>query len=80
MFKRDAGAGATAATVQTVYAEDDIGSTVLGQYGNRRNGNSTAPAGEMESTEVIYLPTVSGPDRCGSTCGIQGRCGTRRRG
>ncbi|WP_170146208.1 hypothetical protein [Paracidovorax anthurii] len=60
MFKRDAGAGATAATVQTVYAEDGIGSTVLGQYGNRRSGNSTAPAGEMESTEVIYLPTVSG--------------------
>ncbi|CAM4021328.1 RHS repeat-associated protein [Paracidovorax anthurii] len=65
VFKRDArisGTNASAAvTVQTVYAEDGIGSTVLGQYGNRRSGNSAAPAGEMDSTEIIYLPTASGP-------------------
>ncbi|MBF9263518.1 RHS repeat-associated core domain-containing protein [Paracidovorax cattleyae] len=51
----------SAITLQTVYADDGIGSTVLGQYGNRRSSNSGAPAGEMDSTEVIWLPTVSGP-------------------
>ncbi|SFE05159.1 RHS repeat-associated core domain-containing protein, partial [Paracidovorax konjaci] len=52
---------ASAITLQTVYAEDGIGSTVLGQYGNRRSNNSAAPASEMDSTEVIWLPTASGP-------------------
>ncbi|WCM87852.1 RHS repeat-associated core domain-containing protein [Acidovorax sp. NCPPB 3576] len=64
VFKSDArlsGANNPAITTQTVYAEDGIGSTVLGQYGNRRSSNSAAPAGEMDSTEVIYLPTASGP-------------------
>ncbi|GKS85425.1 hypothetical protein AVMA1855_14755 [Acidovorax sp. SUPP1855] len=64
VFKSDArlsGANNPAITQQTVYAEDGIGSTVLGQYGNRRSSNSAAPAGEMDSTEVIYLPTASGP-------------------
>ncbi|GKS87689.1 hypothetical protein [Acidovorax sp. SUPP2539] len=44
-----------------VYTEDGIGSTVLGQYGSRRSSDSAAPAGEMDSAEVIYLPTVNGP-------------------
>ncbi len=48
-------------TLQTVYAEDDLGSTVLGQYSNQRTTGSAAPAGEKDSTEVIYLPTASGP-------------------
>ncbi|GKS85427.1 RHS repeat-associated core domain-containing protein [Acidovorax sp. SUPP1855] len=64
VFKSDArlsGANNPAITQQTVCAEDGIGSTVLGQYGNRRSSNSAAPAGEMDSTEVIYLPTASGP-------------------
>ncbi|WCM93295.1 DUF6531 domain-containing protein [Acidovorax sp. NCPPB 2350] len=64
VFKRDArlsGAENPAITQQTVYAEDGIGSTVLGQYANRRSGDSAAPAGEMDSTEVIWLPTASGP-------------------
>ncbi|RAR79726.1 RHS repeat-associated protein [Paracidovorax anthurii] len=64
VFKRDArlsGADNPATTQQTVYAEDGIGSTVLGQYGNRRSGDSAAPPGEMDSTEVIWLPTASGP-------------------
>ncbi|SDD99159.1 RHS repeat-associated core domain-containing protein [Paracidovorax valerianellae] len=64
MFKSDArlsGSSNPAITTQTVYAEDGIDSTVLGQYGNRRSSNSAAPAGEMDSTEVIYLPTASGP-------------------
>ncbi|RYF01441.1 MAG: hypothetical protein EOO32_03960 [Comamonadaceae bacterium] len=51
----------TPTTQQTVYADDGIGSTVLGQYRNKRSTTSAAPAGEMDSTEVIYLPTASGP-------------------
>lgn len=64
IFKSDArlsGSVGIPATQQTVYAEDGIGSTVLGQYANQRSSNSAAPAGEMDSTEVIYLPTASGP-------------------
>ncbi|CAM3861184.1 RHS repeat-associated protein [Paracidovorax anthurii] len=64
VFKRDArlsGADNPAITQQTVYAEDGIGSTVLGQYGNRRSGDSAAPPGETDSTEVIWLPTATGP-------------------
>lgn len=51
----------TSLTEQVVYADDDMGSTVLGLYGNRRSAISAAPSGEMDSTEVIYLPTVGGP-------------------
>ncbi|WP_416208900.1 RHS repeat-associated core domain-containing protein [Acidovorax sacchari] len=64
VLKRDArlsGQDHPAITQQTVYAEDGIGSTVLGQYGNRRSSDSAAPAGEMDSTEVIWLPTATGP-------------------
>ncbi|GKS92852.1 RHS repeat-associated core domain-containing protein [Acidovorax sp. SUPP2539] len=64
VFKSDArlsGANNPAITQQTVYAEDGIGSTVLRQYGSRRSSDSAAPAGEMDSTEVIYLPTANGP-------------------
>ncbi|MDH4427648.1 MAG: RHS repeat-associated core domain-containing protein [Acidovorax sp.] len=62
VFKRDARLSTTTpATEHTVYADDDIGSTVLGVYGNRRSTNSAAPTGEMDSTEVIYLPTPGGP-------------------
>ncbi|MDH4466358.1 MAG: hypothetical protein QE290_20190 [Acidovorax sp.] len=62
MFKRDARLSTTTpATEDTVYADDDIGATVLGVYGNRRSTTSAAPTGEMDSTEVIYLPTPGGP-------------------
>jgi len=64
VFKSDArlsGSNNPAITQQTVYAEDGIGSTVLGQYGSRRSADSAAAAGEMDSTEVIYLPTANGP-------------------
>lgn len=64
LLKSDARLSGTAVppvTQQTVYAEDGIGSTVLGNYSNRRSTDSAAPAGEMDSTEVIYLPTASGP-------------------
>lgn len=62
VFKRDARLSSTnPATEHTVYADDEIGSTVLGVYGNRRSTTSAAPAGELDSTEVIYLPTPGGP-------------------
>jgi RHS repeat-associated protein len=48
-------------TNQALYAEEGIGSTVLGQYANQRSANSAAPAGQSDSTEIIYLPTASGP-------------------
>ncbi|PJO36199.1 hypothetical protein CTI10_024000 [Delftia acidovorans] len=34
---------------------------MLGQYVNQRSANSAAPAGQNDSTEIIYLPTASGP-------------------
>lgn len=33
---------------------------LLGTYSNQRSASSAAPAGEMDSTEVIYLPTAQG--------------------
>jgi len=64
ILKTDArlsGSAYTPITQHTVYADDDIGSTVLGQYSNQRSTGSAAPTGEMDSTEIIYLPTASGP-------------------
>jgi RHS repeat-associated protein len=62
VFKRDARLSTTTpATEHTVYADDEIGATVLGVYGNRTSTTSAAPTGEMDSTEVIYLPTPGGP-------------------
>ncbi|QNP59925.1 RHS repeat-associated core domain-containing protein [Paenacidovorax monticola] len=58
---RSVGANQTPATQHTVYADDGIGSTVLGQYANRRSSTSAAPQNEADSTEIIYLPTASGP-------------------
>ena len=34
---------------------------MLGQFGRRRSVDSAASAGEMDSTEIIYLPTAAGP-------------------
>jgi len=61
VLKSDARGAGQPATLQTLYAEDGIGSTVLGQYANQRSANSAAPAGQSDSTEIIYLPTASGP-------------------
>ncbi|WP_275444447.1 RHS repeat-associated core domain-containing protein [Delftia tsuruhatensis] len=61
VLKSDARGAGQPITVQTLYAEDGMGSTVLGQYANQRSANSAAPAGQSDSTEVIYLPTASGP-------------------
>ncbi|KAB2900813.1 MAG: RHS repeat protein, partial [Burkholderiaceae bacterium] len=58
---RSVGANQAPATQHTVYADDGIGSTVLGQYANRRSSTSAAPQNEADSTEIIYLPTASGP-------------------
>jgi hypothetical protein len=60
-LKSDARGAGQPLTVQTLYAEDGIGSTVLGQYANQRSANSAASAGQSDSTEIIYLPTASGP-------------------
>ena len=54
-------ATATTSTEATLYADDATGSTVLGQYSNQRSTHSAAPAGEADSTEVLWLPTASGP-------------------
>ena len=64
LFKSDArlsGSNYTPITQQTLYAEDGIGSTVLGQYGNRRSTNSAAPAGELDrrSQRGQVLPFAS---------------------
>lgn len=62
LLKRDARLSTTTPlTEHAVYADDGIGSTVLGLYSNRRSTHSAAPAGEQDTTEVIYLPTASGP-------------------
>ncbi|MFN4120702.1 RHS repeat-associated core domain-containing protein [Acidovorax sp.] len=62
LLKRDARLStSTPFTEHAVYADDGIGSTVLGLYGNRRSTHSAAPTGEPDSTEVIYLPTAAGP-------------------
>jgi len=58
---RSVGANQAPANQHTVYADDGIGSTVLGQYANRRSSTSAAPQNEADSTEIIYLPTASGP-------------------
>ncbi|MDP3229107.1 MAG: RHS repeat-associated core domain-containing protein [Acidovorax sp.] len=64
-------ATATTSTEATLYADDATGSTVLGQYSNQRSTTSAAPAGETDSTEVLWLPTANGPMPIGAQ--INGR-------
>lgn len=52
---------ATPVVEQFAYADDGQGSTLAGAYSNRRSADSAAPAGETDSSEIIYLPTSSGP-------------------
>ncbi len=52
---------------------------VLGMYGNRTSTTSAAPTGEMDSTEVIYLPTPGGPMANGHSDGSGATTGTGRR-
>ena len=47
-------------TEHTVYSEEDSAQP-LGTYSNQRSASSAAPDKETDSTEVIYLPTASGP-------------------
>lgn len=64
MFKSDTrppASSAAAVTEHTVYAEDGVGSTVLGQYANLRSADHAGLPGESDSTEVIYLTTPAGP-------------------
>ncbi|MFN4120706.1 hypothetical protein [Acidovorax sp.] len=57
LLKRDARLStSTPFTEHAVYADDGIGSTVLGLYGNRRSTHSAALAGEPDSTEVLCPP------------------------
>jgi len=48
-----------ALTEQALFSEMD-GTAIIGTYRNQRSASSVAPAGEMDSTEVIYLPTAQG--------------------
>jgi uncharacterized protein RhaS with RHS repeats len=62
LLKSDARLSSTTpVTEHAMYADDGVGSTELGLYCNRRSTASAAPAGESDSTEIIYLPTASGP-------------------
>ncbi|GAB2731087.1 hypothetical protein [Comamonas sediminis] len=42
-----------------MYSEEDS-SQLLGVYSNERSASSAAAAGEMDCTEVFYLPTAQG--------------------
>ena len=60
ILKTDARTGIADLRIEhTLYSDEDA-TQVLGSYGNRRSADSAAPAGEKDSTEVIYLPTASG--------------------
>ncbi|MFE1574157.1 RHS repeat-associated core domain-containing protein [Comamonas odontotermitis] len=60
LLKTDARQSTTAPrTEHTLYSEEDS-AQLLGTYSNQRSASSAAPAGEMDSTEVIYLPTAQG--------------------
>jgi YD repeat-containing protein len=60
LLKTDARQSATSPrTEYAIYSEEDS-SQLLGVYSNERSANSAAAAGEMDSTEVIYLPTAQG--------------------
>ena len=59
VLKTDArNAGATI-TEHTFYSDED-GTSPLGFYSSRRSSNSAVSAGEMDSTEILYLPTSNG--------------------
>ncbi|MFA9287398.1 RHS repeat-associated core domain-containing protein [Comamonas sp. SY3] len=60
LLKTDARQSATSPHTEfAMYSEEDS-SQLLGVYSNERSANSAAAAGEMDSTEVIYLPTAQG--------------------
>lgn len=60
LLKTDARQSTTSPrTEHTLYSEEDS-AQLLGTYSNQRSASSAAPAGEMDSTEVIYLPTAQG--------------------
>jgi len=46
-------------TAHTLYSDADS-AQLLGTYSNQRSASSAAPAGEMDSTEILYLPTAQG--------------------
>ena len=60
VLKTDARHSSTAPRLEhALYSEDDA-AQLLGTYSNQRSASSAAPAGELDSTEVLYLPTAQG--------------------
>ncbi len=59
VLKTDARTAGVAVTEHAFYSDDD-GTSPLGFYSSQRSSNSAAPAGENDSTELLYLPTANG--------------------
>ncbi|QNP48903.1 RHS repeat-associated core domain-containing protein [Diaphorobacter aerolatus] len=55
-----AATAATAAVTEHAFYSDEDGTSPLGFYSNQRSSDSVAPAGENDSTEILYLPTANG--------------------
>ncbi|MDR2335186.1 MAG: hypothetical protein LBE61_17100 [Burkholderiaceae bacterium] len=59
VLKTDARTAGTTSSEHAFYSDDD-GTNPLGFYSSQRSSNSAAPAGENDSTELLYLPTANG--------------------
>lgn len=59
VLKTDARTAGTTSSEHAFYSDDD-GTSPLGFYSSQRSSNSAAPAGENDSTELLYLPTANG--------------------
>ncbi|QIL80978.1 RHS repeat protein [Diaphorobacter sp. HDW4A] len=59
VLKTDAHTAGAAVSEHAFYSDDD-GTSPLGFYSSQRSSNSAAPAGENDSTELLYLPTANG--------------------
>lgn len=59
VLKTDARTAGTTSSEHAFYSDDDETSP-LGFYSSQRSSNSAAPAGENDSTELLYLPTANG--------------------
>ena len=59
VLKTDARNAGVTITEHTFYSDED-GTSPLGFYSSRRSSNSAVSAGEMDSTEILYLPTSNG--------------------
>ncbi|QIL80982.1 RHS repeat protein [Diaphorobacter sp. HDW4A] len=59
VLKTDARTAGASVSEHAFYSDDD-GTSPLGFYSSQRSSNSAAPAGENDSTELLYLPTANG--------------------